>query len=211
MRSTLHTVLTVVLGLSMAFAATAQEEKKSEQSDASTIEQQWVEYGRPGREHQELARLVGDWKAEIKSYYGNPSEPKVSEGTAKFRKMMGGRFVRQNFDGEVEGQPFQGMGITGYDKGTKAFVSVWIDNLGTGMIRTEGQYDPKTHEMVETGVSSSPNGEEKVRMVTRYESDDKFTFTLFMVSNDGQETKAMDIVYTRVPGEEKKAKKAKAE
>ena len=36
---------------------------------------------------------------------------------------MGGRYFQENYSGEVMEQKFTGLGITGYDKGLKKYVS----------------------------------------------------------------------------------------
>ena len=42
------------------------------------------------------------------------------------------------------GMPFQGMSTMAYDNGKKTFMSTWIDNMGTGILETEGTYDAGT-------------------------------------------------------------------
>jgi hypothetical protein len=39
---------------------------------------------------------------------------------------------------------FKGMGMDGYDNVKQKFVSSWGDNMGTGIILLEGDYDPAT-------------------------------------------------------------------
>ncbi|MCO6455146.1 MAG: DUF1579 domain-containing protein [Pirellulaceae bacterium] len=153
-------------------------------------------FAAPGKEHEQFKRLVGKWKTSVKSLHENPDEPSVTEGTATFRVLMGGRFMQQNFNGEFDGQKFQGIGITGFDNAKKKYVGTWIDSMGTGIMTTEGTYDPQTNSMVETGESSSPFGPMKMKMISKYLNDDKFTFTMFLVTPEGEQ-KMMEITYTR--------------
>jgi hypothetical protein len=168
------------------------------------LEQAWAAFAQPGEEHKQLRRLVGDWKIETKSFYPDPEKPTTSEGSATFRMLLGGRYLQQRFEGTFEGQEFRGMGLSGYDNAKKKYVGAWIDTMGTGIMATEGTYDEKKHELVETGVSSTPMGEQKFKMVSQYQSNDKFTFTMYMVDPNGQETKMMEMTYTRQAEEKKK-------
>ena len=36
------------------------------------------------------------------------------------------------------GQPFTGIGVTGYDNHAKKYLSTWIDSMGTGIFSMEG-------------------------------------------------------------------------
>jgi hypothetical protein len=200
-------LVTAVLLAAIPLFAWGQETKKD--AGAEELEKAWEEFGSVGEEHKQLARLAGEWKVETKSYYPDPEKPEISEGAANFRVLMGGRYLQQNFQGEVGGKQFRGLGLSGYDNAKKKYVGAWIDTMGTGIMTTEGEYDEKKHELIETGVSSGPTGPEKFKMVSRYLDNDKFTFEMYMVDAGGQETKMMEMTYTRQS--EPKPKKKKAE
>jgi hypothetical protein len=191
----------VVLAALPQFALGQEEKKKDAATEA--LEKQWEEFARVGEEHKQLARLVGEWKTEVKTFYPDPANPETTQGSATFRALMGGRYVQQNFQGEFAGQRFRGMGISGYDNRKKKYVGAWIDTMGTGIMTTEGAYDEKKHELVETGVSSGPTGEEKVKMISRYLDDNKFVFEMYMVDGEGKETKTMEMTYTRTEEKQK--------
>ena len=195
-------VIGALLLPSMVSAQDAQAEP-----DAAKLQEQFEQFSKPGKEHRQLRRLVGTWKADVKHFYDESGEPSVSEATATFRALLGGRYVQQRFHGEMQGQKFSGMAITGYDNAKKKYVGIWIDDMGTGIMHSEGTYDVKTNTMTETAVGSSPIGEMKYKNVWHYKSDDEFTFLMSMVTPDG-ERKLIDITYTRV---EKPSKKKKDE
>jgi hypothetical protein len=133
---------------------------------------------------------------EVKSWHPDPQAPITSQGTARFSLMMGGRYLRQDFRGEFEGNKFQGMGLTGYDNAQKKYVGIWIDNHGTGIMHSEGTYDVKTNTLTEIAVSNSPLGEMKMKMVSKYLDQDKFLLTMYSVTPAGEQ-KQMEISYTR--------------
>jgi hypothetical protein len=167
------------------------------EGDAAAMMQQWMEFAKPGPPHQQMARLVGKWKTVTSDFSNGPDEPSVSEGTATFESILGGRYLRQEFSGNYGGMPMHGLGIQGYDNSQKKYVGTWIDNFGTGIMHTEGTYDPATHMMTETGKASCPTGPMSMKMVTVYKSNDEFEFTMYMIMPDGTEQRQMQIQYTR--------------
>jgi hypothetical protein len=181
------------------------DEKKEPQTAAPSAEAQQAAFEafiKPGKEHEQFKRLVGQWNGAVVSYYETPDAPSKSEAKATFRLLMGGRYLQQQFAGSFGDQKFTGMGLTGFDNAKKKFVSTWIDNMGTGIMMMEGTYDPKTNTMVEIGESSSPMGPMKMKAVTNYASNDKFVFTMYLLLPD-MEQKVMEITYTRAKDKEK--------
>src|SRR5204862_4453368 len=68
-----------------------------------------------------------------------PGQPPVeSTGTDESMWIMGGRYVQEKFSGNFMGQPFTGMGITGYDNAKKQYFGTWIDSMGTGLMLSNG-------------------------------------------------------------------------
>lgn len=193
----LTTGLTVAVLLAAAACGFAQD-KKPKADSAPPV-------GKPGKQHAQLRRLVGRWNCEVK-VFADPNKPTVTKATAVFRALLGGRYVQQQFKGTMLGAPFRGIGTTGYDNAKKKYVGTWIDNHNTGIMTTEGTYDPGTHTLTETGTTSTPMGSGKLRMTSKYLSRDRFLFTMYMPTGAG-ERKLMEITYTRAPAKPKKSKK----
>jgi hypothetical protein len=207
----MHRIVAVVAAVVFGLPLVAGAQEKKKDAAAEAVEAQWAEFAKVGEEHKQLARLAGRWKVEVKSLYPNPDQPTTSEGTANFRVLLGGRYLQQNFRGEFEGQEFRGVGISGYDNTKGKYVGAWMDTMGTGIMTTEGEYNADKHELVETGVSSTPMGEAKFKMVSRYLDDDKFVFEMSMLDEAGKETKMMEMTYTRTEAPQKKKKKKAGE
>lgn len=194
----------------LAVTNVSADDKAKNDADAAKFEQMMKQFITPGPQHEQFKRLAGSWTTSTKSWYPNPNEASTSKGKSRFTLLMGGRYLRQDFRNQFDGEPFQGMGILGYDNAKKKYVGIWIDNHGTGIMHSEGSYDKKTKTMTETGVSSSPIGDMKFKMVTEYKEDDKFVFTMYEVKSDG-ENKMMEITYTRANSGKTPKKKAKKE
>ena len=94
--------------------------------------------------------------------------------------------------------PMNGMEIDGYDNAKKKFFSTWIDNMGTGFMYLEGQYDEPTQTITYTGTASDPMGKDyKVREIVKMIDDDNVYMEMFADQN-GNEVKTMEVKSTRV-------------
>jgi hypothetical protein len=73
-----------------------------------------------------------------------------------------------------------------------------MDNMGTGIMTGSGNYDPNTKTLTDQGTFSCPaEGQKSYRGVTKIIDKDNFTYEWYMTGPDGNEFRAMEIVYTR--------------
>jgi hypothetical protein len=163
------------------------------------VQKKVEEAGRPGPGHKALDSLVGNWKAEVKCWMEPGGQPHVSQGTAQAKWIMNGRFLEEDFQGEMMGKPFRGRMLTGYDNTKKVFNSVWISDMQTSMFTTEGKGEDGNKVITMEGKSSCPATDRidlPMRTVLRLFGSDKHTFEMFDLST-GQNNKTMEITYTR--------------
>jgi hypothetical protein len=153
----------------------------------------------PGPEHAALSPLAGSWKTVTKMWNSPAGEPMTSEGTCERSWVMGGRYLVANYKGVFGDMPFEGMEVLGYDNLKKQYVSSWVDNMGTGIMMSQGSaMDPSAHSFTLSGSMTDPMGNAStMRGVTNIV--DGNTYTMTMYANDrGQEAKMMEITYSRV-------------
>jgi len=173
----------------------AQEE--GEEMDPAMMKA-WQESMTPGPMHEMLASRVGTWKAEVTMWMDPSQPPTTSEATTVCESMLGGRYFKSTHSGMMMGMPFEGFEISGYDNVKKKFFNVWIDNMGTGMMVSEGTYDEATKTLTYTGQMTEPMGTEmNVREVVKHTDNDHSTFEMY-VDMGGKEVKNMEIKYTRI-------------
>lgn len=170
--------------------------------------QQMMEMGKPNENHKLLASLDGNWSYTIK-FWMNPdpnAKPQESGGTATRKTIMDGRYSVMEVngkmempgpDGKMKTTQFKGMGIDSYDNVKKKFVGSWIDNMGTGIMMSEGTYDPATKTFTfTTEVEAVPGMKTQVREILKVPDNNHMTFEWFE-NQGGQEKKTMEINYTR--------------
>ncbi len=172
---------------------------QDEMGQASPEQKAWMDYMTPGWAHEMLATNVGEWKTAAKFWMSPGSEPSVSEGTAINEMMMGGRYLKSMNTSTVMNMPMEGMSLEGYDNAAKEFTSIWIDNMGTGIMVAHGNYDEDSKTITYTGNIMDPiSGKEmSFRETMKYVDDNTRFMEMFIISDEGQEFKSMEVQYTK--------------
>ena len=153
----------------------------------------------PGAAHKLLEPLVGDWNAEVKFWMAPDAPPTITKGTAKNTWTLKDRFVQQEFSGEFMGKPFRGISFTGYDNVRQKYRSVWIDDMSTTMVTSEGDADPEGKVISFGGdYACALTGEKhkETKQIYRIISRDKHIFEMHDPTR-GDNSKTMEITYTR--------------
>ena len=111
--------------------------------------------------------------------------------------ILGGRYLQEEFTGEMMGSPFTGIGITGYDNLGKKYVMAWMDSMSTGIYFMEGTADADGRTITLNGRFDDPvKGPMKWRGVTRIVDDNTEVCEMTMIDKDGKEEKC-ETTYTR--------------
>jgi hypothetical protein len=158
--------------------------------------------GTPGDSHKALEPLVGEWNADVRCWHNPGGAPTASKGTSKAEWTLGGRFLREEFSGEMMGKPFRGIGLTGFDNQKQKYVSVWTDDMSTAIMTSEGTADASGKTITFTSKMDCPVTGEKdmpVKQILRIDSRDKHTFEMHDPRR-GENSKTMEITYTRKEG-----------
>src|SRR5262249_37447135 len=168
-----------------AVAADAPPQMTKEQA---AMMEKMTKAATPGPQHAMLKALEGTWTATIKSQM-DPAAPMETEvGTSVVTTLMDGRYSQEQVSSTMMGAPFSGMGITGYDNVIGKFVSIWIDNMGTGVMRSEGTADASGKVISWSTVMSDPvtGKPTKSRMVTTIVDNDHHTLEMYGVPPGGK-------------------------
>jgi len=191
----------------VAPASAAVAPAASAPSEADMMKQM-MELSKMNENHKLLSSLDGNWTYTIKMWM-NPdpnAKPQESKGTATRKSVMGGRYVMMDVsgkfqmpgeDGKMKEVQFKGMGLEGYDNVKKKFVGSWIDNMGTGIMFSEGDYDPATKTFTYTSeMEPMPGMKSQVREVLKM-TDTNHMMLEWYENQGGGEKKTMEIAYTR--------------
>src|SRR5215213_1803094 len=126
-----------LLCICMCLPAFGQEQKQMSAEEKAMMEA-WMKSMAPGASHKALDGMVGNWNTSVKSWMSPGAAPMESTGVSENKWVLGGRFIEQRFKGNFMGQPFEGIGYTGYDNVKKEYTGTWMDNMGTGTMVSNG-------------------------------------------------------------------------
>jgi len=191
--------------LTLALAVMAQEkaapgkEKPAADPQMQAMMAAMEKFASPGPEHKILLDALGSWDVESKVWMDPSAPPTVIQGKAAYRAVLGGRYVQFDLEGEMMGMPYTGYGITGYDRYNKKYLTLWLDNFGTGFYMTEGMADASGRVRTETGSWDDYMSGKKMHVKVVYTTlnKDKFTMEMYMIQADGKETKTMEQTFNR--------------
>lgn len=158
-----------------------------------------VGYAMPGRHHQLLNRLAGDWEVHTRYWMKLGAVPVEAKGTSARKWILDGRFLMEELDGGDLALPFRGVALFGYDAFEQKYTSAWVDTTSTAILTNLGTYD-KTNDVVTfTGEYKDPwtGTRKKNRGLTRFLGADKHAIELHVTEADGREFKMLEITYTR--------------
>jgi len=205
----------VVLSAVLAVPALGQEKQASKpeagsekKPSAAEMMARMMEFAKPGENHKHLQELVGTWSYAVKWWMSPDAPPMESTGTTVSRSVMDGRYVISEHTGSMQmpgdngkmmDMAFKGMAVEGYDNVKKKYVSSWIDNMGTGIMLSEGTYEPATKTLTYLAeYEVMPGVKTKARQVIKHLDKDHHTMAYFE-DRGGKEIKVMEISYSRKP------------
>lgn len=191
--SCLFMMMTTVPGL-------AGEKHSGMPMDMEKMMEMYQKMSIPGEPHKLFANLAGSWTTHTKEWMEPGKPPMESTGTAELKMLLGGRFLHQDFRGQMMGQPFSGIGIDGYDNIRKKYFTLWMDIMATGFFLMEGTASPDGRTITLTGQHEAPGGMHMShRAVWNLVDANNQTFVMYGTHPGDQEHKMFEITYTRNP------------
>jgi hypothetical protein len=157
-----------------------------------------MEMSKPGPEHQKLKDMAGTWEAEGKMFM--PPGGKTT-GTMTMKMVLGDRYLQMKFEGTSDmgmgAQPFHGQGLQGYDRVKKKYVGTWADDMGTGIMTSEGTCDGSTMTMEGSFMDPMTGQDCKTKEVTTIKDKDHMTYEMNASQGGSPMVKVFEINYTR--------------
>ena len=194
----------LLAGLAVAVFATAQDKPKPKAgakpaADEKAMMDAMMKASTPGENHKKMEAFVGTFDAKVKMWEKPGGPPQESTGTSDGKSVIGGRYVQETFQGTMMGQPFTGMGMTGYDNVQKKYVSTWADSMGTGIMVSTGKPDASGKGMEMTGSAPDPMTGKMMTLKQKMTiaDNDHHKFEMWGPAPDGKPYKVMEIEYTR--------------
>lgn len=182
--------LVIAAVISLCFSGSTQEATQEEQE----MMEAYLKLMEVTENHAYLKNFVGEWDIQTTAWMEPGGEPATAQNSSKSELILGGRFLKSMFKGNMFGQPFEGLQIVGYDNLKKNYISFWIDSTSTTFYLMTGTRDESGKVMTETGEWLDPmtGGTINVRGVTKVTSQDEYIYELYMTGPDGKEFRMME-------------------
>jgi len=186
--------LCLVLSVSVAMA----KEKQPDQMDMQAMMDTYKKLAIPGEPHKQLASLAGSWTTKTKEWMDPSKPPMESTGTCEEKVLLDGRFLQQECTGDMMGQPFTSIGVTGYDNFTKKYVTTWMSSMGTGIFVMEGTGSADGKTITLHGSHKDPmGGDMKHHALWKFVDANTQTFEMYGAHGNDKDMKMMEITYNR--------------
>ncbi len=189
----------ILQGLGVPVKLVPEEEKKQEDKmEMQAMMEVYTKLATPGEPHKMLANLAGSWTTRTRAWMDPDKPPMEGTGACEQKMLLDGRYLQQEYTGEMMGSPFTGINLIGYDNHTKKYVSTWIDSMSTGIYYFEGtsSADGKTITQ-ESSYDDPVRGPMVWRSLTRIVSDNTLEYEMYLTPKGGKEEKMMEMTVTR--------------
>jgi hypothetical protein len=192
----------------LASVSVVRSEEKTAPAGAQPSKEEMMkmmtEFGKPGPEHERFKSYVGDWDADCTFNCPLDNSVQKSKGVMHCKMILGDRYLQLNYEGDMvmpDGKttmPFKGMGLAGYDKGKKKYTNVWLDEMSTGMMMTEGTADGNVLTLEGQCVDPMSGKPLKVKEIITETDSSHHKYELHMTGpGEDKMTKVMEINYTK--------------
>jgi hypothetical protein len=123
-------------------AASASTKESSKESAKESAQARALDSAMtPGEGQKRLAAMIGTFKVAIRTWV-DPSKPPIESSASSVSAwVLGERYVQMTLAGDLQGQPFNGIGYIGFDNVGKQYQSTWMDSGSTGMTWYKGGFD----------------------------------------------------------------------
>src|SRR4051812_7104999 len=169
--------------------ARADDKAKTDKAADQAAADAYMKATQPGPEHERLKKFAGDWEADVKAFNPDGSAQGNSKGVMHAEMILGGRYLQLSYSGEMDmgdhKMPFKGVGLGGYDNGQKKYVNVWVDEMSTGIMTTEGTYAGDTLTCEGTSTEPMSGQPMKVKEVITEIDAKHHKYELHMMGADG--------------------------
>jgi hypothetical protein len=208
MRHAIRRILILALGFVLSASLVAQEKKKPaakaapKPPDEQAMMEAWKKASTPGEMQKKLDDMVGTFDASVRMWMDPSKPPEDSTAKSVNTWVLGDRFVETKYDGTMMGEPFNGIGYTGYDNVQKKYVGSWMDSAGTGIMNSICTLDAAGKSMTcKSSFWDAMTGKPStMEMKTSWVDHDHHTMEMWGSHQPGgKKYKMMEISYTRKP------------
>jgi hypothetical protein len=178
-----------VVCLSVAALPGISQDKSEEHTSPSA--------GNSSPQHQQLARLVGEYDTVTKFLMKPGAEPSVSKGTAKLTSVVDGQFLLEESASTQFGRPIEGLRLIGYNTAAKQYEACWTYSMSNAMMTMTGTSAGEGKPIEWKASYAREKGPKTLSIVTRIVDADHFVVEMISKASDGANGPTLETTYSR--------------
>jgi hypothetical protein len=166
------------------------------QTTVQNEQQQQLMNAKPGKEHEWLEKLVGEWTFETQASPGQPA----AKGTEHVRSLGGLWFLAEGQGPMPNGEQATTFMTLGYDPAKSRYVGTWIGSMMTHLWPYEGELDATGRILTLNSLGPSMDGDGTMapyQDVIEFKDDNTRVLTARTKGKDGTWKPVMSVVYKR--------------
>lgn len=206
-----YSALAVLAATSAAIAITEREPAQPSPVQPPPARTPVYAVDQPAAPHKLLATLEGEWTQTMRLFIEPGQPPVESAGTARYRVILGGRYLHEDVRVQVNGETVEWTALYGYDNAKRIFTAVWADNRSTSLDTAQSEPTPASAENTAAvdaptfpaapirfrGMHEDAGAREPFVWSITIESPDRSIIEMFELTAEGTETRVMQIIQTR--------------
>jgi len=146
-----------------------------------------------------LNSMVGKWEGTCRTWFTPDKLEDDSKVTGEIRPILNGKFFRHSYEGSMKGKPRRGEETIVFNSVDKRFEVAWFDDfhMPYAILFSDGEATERGFWV--KGKYDTGPGTPQWGWKTVYEliDNDHLTITAYNITAEGQEYKAVEIVYVR--------------
>ncbi len=144
-----------------------------------------------------MAMEAGTWDADITFPSNDPAKPdQKAKGVQVNRLKSGGMWIINEFS--VDGTPYEGTGVWGYDRTTGRYSGIWVDNNDQQIRMDDGRWDPEKKTLIWSANIADPEGRYQRLLFTEKFEGSIRRFDMVALTRKG-EVPLVRMVFTKRP------------
>jgi hypothetical protein len=142
-----------------------------------------------------MAKEAGTWDADITFPSNQPGKPdQKARGVQVNELRSGGMWMLNRFS--VDGTPYEGTGVWGFDRTTGRYSGIWVDNNDHQIRADDGRWDEAKQTMIWSANSADADGRYQRLLFTETFEGDVRRFDMVALTRKG-EVPLVRMVFTR--------------